>query len=553
MRYLALACDYDGTLALYGRVDEATRAALERVLASGRKLIMVTGRELDELEQVCPDLHLFDWVVAENGALLYRPASGEQKPLGAAPPEPLLQELRRRIQPLSVGRVLMATRQPQETIVLEVIRKLGLEYQIIFNKGAVMVLPAGITKATGLAAALEEMGLSPHNVVGVGDAENDHAFLQCCECSAAVANALPMLKEKADFTTSQAGGAGVCEIIEELVHEDLQQRKLTRHDLPLGTCEREEDGSIPAYGSNVLIVGPSGSGKSSTAASFLERLVERGYQFCIIDPEGDYATLDEAQIVGDGKHAPSVDDILQVLKKPAGNVVVNLIGLPLADRPVFFLSLVPHLLEMRSRTGRPHWLLVDETHQLLPSSWQPMSATLPEKFNNTVFITAHAERVARAVLCRVDLVLAVGQAPGETLAEFCRAVEETPPPPLPPARKEQIVGWWRRSGRRPFALEVRPSRLERRRHVSKLVEGELSPANSFISRVPRASCTCGRRTSTSSCNWPRASMTPPGCTTCAAATIRAGWPREPVTPIWRRPSPTSKSRPASHRPRAGPC
>ncbi len=49
MRYLALACDYDGTLAQHGRVDDATVAGLERVLATGRKLVMVTGRELDEL------------------------------------------------------------------------------------------------------------------------------------------------------------------------------------------------------------------------------------------------------------------------------------------------------------------------------------------------------------------------------------------------------------------------------------------------------------------------------------------------------------------------
>ena len=59
---------------------------------------------------------------------------------------------------------------------LETIRDLGLEFQITFNKGAVMVLPAGVNKASGLAAAIGELGLSPLKVVGVGDAENDHAF-----------------------------------------------------------------------------------------------------------------------------------------------------------------------------------------------------------------------------------------------------------------------------------------------------------------------------------------------------------------------------------------
>jgi len=50
-----------------------------------------------------------------------------------------------------------------------------------------MVLPAGINKASGLPAALARLRLSPLNVVGIGDAENDTAFLQACGCAVAVA------------------------------------------------------------------------------------------------------------------------------------------------------------------------------------------------------------------------------------------------------------------------------------------------------------------------------------------------------------------------------
>jgi hypothetical protein len=83
-----------------------------------------------------------------------------------------------------------------------VIRDLGLELNII-TKGAVMVLPPNINKAAGLQAALAELKLSGHNVVGVGDAENDHAFLQSCGCAAAVSNALPMVKTSADIVLSE--------------------------------------------------------------------------------------------------------------------------------------------------------------------------------------------------------------------------------------------------------------------------------------------------------------------------------------------------------------
>ena len=204
MRYLALATDYDGTLAKDGHVDEPTLAALERFRDSGRRLILVTGRELDELLGIFPQVDLFERVVAENGALLYRPAGREEKLLGEPPPPALVEAIRKRgVSPLSVGRGIIATVEPHQGAILEAIRELGLEWQVIFNKGSVMVLPSGVNKATGLSAALEELNLSPHNVVGVGDAENDHAFLALCEFSAAVANALPTVKERADFVTAE--------------------------------------------------------------------------------------------------------------------------------------------------------------------------------------------------------------------------------------------------------------------------------------------------------------------------------------------------------------
>jgi HAD superfamily hydrolase (TIGR01484 family) len=228
MRYLVLACDYDGTLALDGRVGDESVAALERLHVSGRKLILVTGRELDDLLSVFSHSHLFDWVVAENGALLYQPSTGAEKVLGGRPPERFVQALRDRgVQPLSTGRVIVATWQPHETAVLKVIEECGLELQVILNKGAVMVLPSGINKATGLAAVLTELGLSPRDAVGIGDAENDHAFLSLCGCAVAVANALPALKKRAHFVTRADHGAGVAELIDELIATDLCARRVS--------------------------------------------------------------------------------------------------------------------------------------------------------------------------------------------------------------------------------------------------------------------------------------------------------------------------------------
>ena len=224
MRYHALACDYDGTLATHGAVDECTLEALNRSRSSGRKLILVTGRELEDLGRVFPHLDYFDRVVAENGALLYRPASGEEVLLAEPPPAKFIAGLKERnVSPMSVGRVIVATWDPFHTTARDLIRALDLELQVIFNKGAVMVLPFGVDKAAGLKTALEELDLSFHQSVGIGDAENDEVMLSACRCSAAVANALQRTKEFADIVTTGSHGAGVAELIERIIATDLQE------------------------------------------------------------------------------------------------------------------------------------------------------------------------------------------------------------------------------------------------------------------------------------------------------------------------------------------
>jgi hydroxymethylpyrimidine pyrophosphatase-like HAD family hydrolase len=222
MRYLALAADYDGTLAHHGVVDEPTLAALERLRASGRALILVTGRVMDELRTVCPRLDLFDRIVGENGALIHDPATGAERLLGAPPPATLRDELAARgVEDILVGRVIVAGWKPAEAAARETIRALGLDLQVILNKNSLMLLPTGIDKATGLAAALAELGLAAERVVAVGDAENDLPLFRHCGYAVAVANSLPAVKDQADRVTTADHGAGVVELIDALLADDL--------------------------------------------------------------------------------------------------------------------------------------------------------------------------------------------------------------------------------------------------------------------------------------------------------------------------------------------
>ena len=394
MRYLVLVTDYDGTLAMGGKADESTLSALERLRMSGRRAILLTGRQLDDLLTVCPRLSVFDYVVAENGAVLYEPRTRQQTLLGKPPPARFLRRLRELTgNSIAVGKVIVDTRVPHHTAVLQAIQEMGLELQIVFNRDAVMVLPAGVNKASGMDHALRKLGLSPHEAIGIGDAQNDHSFLERCECAVAVANALPAIRELAAFTTAGEAGQGVAEVIDELIANDLSRMhgRLEKNLVAIGIGPDGKAVAIPPYGLNILIAGPSRSGKSTLTAGIVERLIERAYQVCMIDPEGDYGTLPQVLTLGSPRHAIPVNEALAVLEDPKLNLNLNLLGISLADRPQYFGHLFPSLQAMRTRTGRPHWIVLDEAHHMLPLDWGHVGKALPHRLGETVLVTVHPD------------------------------------------------------------------------------------------------------------------------------------------------------------------
>lgn len=486
MRYLALASDYDGTLAHDGAVDQRTLQALERLIHSGRKLILVTGRELPDLQSVFPRIDLCERVVAENGAVLYNPATREKTILANRPPESFIESLRKRgVTNMSVGDVIVATWHPFEQQALDAIRDAGLELQVVFNKDAVMILPSGTNKMTGLCSALEELKLSHHNVIGVGDAENDHAFLNSCECSVAVANAIAALQERADFVTASPRGAGVAELIDKLVENDASDIR-PKSDSNAILIGQSSSGQVPlpGYGRNLLICGQSGSGKSTFVAGLLERIMEKNYQICLVDPEGDYENLPTCRTVGDEKRPPSIEHVKQVLDDPAAQVVVNLVGVPSGDRPVYFSSLIGELQKSRLQAGRPHWLIIDEAHHVLPGEWAFTETAFPKDLSNLILITVHPEHVSPAALRRVDTLIVVGREPRTMMEQFSRVLDTQIPTAdtsdLP--RGEALL--WSLRDRQVIRLSAKPSRTEHYRHRRKYSEGQLENERRFHFRGP---------------------------------------------------------------------
>ena len=487
MRYLALVTGYDGTLSTHDAVAEQTVNALQRLRVSGRRVILVTGRRLDDLFAICPCMDLFDRIVAENGAMVYAPERREEKRLSNTTCELLIQTLRARgVAPLDIGQVIVATHAGHRKAVQDVIWELGCEAQVIGNRETVMVLPAGVNKAAGLEYALRELGLSRHEVVGIGDAENDHSFLERCECAVAVANAVPSIKANVAFVTTAEHGDGVIELIDELIADDLRRLEgsLTRNLILLGKNEEDDAVQLSPYGRNILVAGPSGSGKSTLTAGFIERLIDKDYQVCVVDPEGDYATLRDVVALGNQLRAPSINEILSILEDPKVNLSVNLLGIPPDDRPDFFAQLIPNLQALRARTGRPHWLILDEAHHMLPDTWGHAASVLPQQLHETMLVTVHPEHVARDILSPIDVVVAIGHSPERTLEKFAEATKRTLAWPADLVyQPDRVVVWFASDGHAPFPMRSQPGRAERIRHHRKYAEGNLR-WHSFYFRGP---------------------------------------------------------------------
>ncbi len=488
MRYLALATDYDGTIAKHGIVHQDTTLALKKLKDTGRSIVLVTGRLLPDLKTTYPEWEMFSLIVAENGAMLYEPCTNTETILADPPPPEFARTLEcKGVRPLELGNVIVSTTDAHKQQVLETISELGLALQIIFNKGSVMVLPSGINKATGLGAAVQKLGFSLHNVVGIGDAENDLAFLRLCERSVAVANALPLLKDQSDLITQEEDGRGVAELAALLIENDLTDipaKNSNRDTLLLGNAGDTEI-RVPLYGSAVLVAGTSGGGKSTLTTGIMERITEAGYQFVSIDPEGDYRTFEGALVLGDAKRPPAPAEVLNALEIGDKNIILNLLGVHLDDRPDFFENLLPGIQELRSRTGRPHSIVADEAHHLMPPTRDRSRESLPRDWSSTLFITLQPDHLPEHVLQQIRYLVAVGEKPHETVHQFCQACHSGCPEVPPEALAKGTAFFWSRTGQdAPQLFTVAACRTQQTRHSRKYASAELTPDRSFYFHGP---------------------------------------------------------------------
>ena len=372
MRLTALALDYDGTIAVDGVLGPEVRAAIAETRAAGIKVILVTGRLLGDLRRLAGDLRFVDAVVAENGAVLAFPETGVTRLLAEPPPAHFHKELDRRGITYLAGECVVEGSADAASALLRVIQQLELPLVILFNRGRVMVLPQAVSKATGLHEALYSQRLSLHNALAIGDAENDHEMLKASEVGAAVAWGSPWLKAVADVIVEGTGPSDVAAFIRHSTRSArLPYPRPGRRQILLGSTPDGSPVHLGLRGRNFLIGGDPRSGKSWIGGLLAEQLIQARYSVCVLDPEGDYRSLEVLPgvlILGGENPPPKPHELAAALRYPDVSVVVDLSRIPHAEKFDYMRATLPSLASLRRQSGLPHRIVVDEAHYFLHGS-----------------------------------------------------------------------------------------------------------------------------------------------------------------------------------------
>ena len=408
----AVALDLDGTVADGRTLSERAMAAIAAARADGLALLLVTGRILTEMDADFPGLaERFDAVVAENGGVL---ASADGVRLLARPVDQALADaLDGRGLIARRGQVLLAGSACDTEAVQSEVTRLGLDCQLLRNRGELMVLPAGVSKGTGLIAGLDELGLSAHNTVAVGDAENDLALFEAAELGVAVANAVPSLQQHADLVLSACGGEGVADLLTGPVVRGVVPIRPDRRRLPIGSFADGNPATIPGAQANLLVCGQSGAGKSHLAGLLIEHWIDAGYSVLVLDMEGDHIGLGHLRntaVLGDGDRLPTARELVSVLRARRGSVVLDLSTTAVASRPAYLRDVAAAVEAERAVSGVPHWIVVDEAHQSLGEAGVATGVFRPADLGYCL-ITYVPEQLSETARAAIDVTIRVTGGP----------------------------------------------------------------------------------------------------------------------------------------------
>jgi hypothetical protein len=312
--------------------------------------------------------------------------------------------------------------------ILTIVRRTELPLVLLFNRGRLMVLPQGISKASGLREALIIQRLSLRNAVAIGDAENDHELLQACEVGVAAAWGSEALKAVADYVLPGDGPGDVAAYLRALATRPrLPVPVQTRRRLLLGHADDGRPLGLAVRGRNVLVAGDPTSGKSWVTGLLCEQLILHGYSLCIIDAEGDYTSLEalpRVVVYGGADPLPRPRDLLRALRHPDLSVVIDLSHAPHEEKLDYLHTILPAVATLRRHTGVPHRIVVDEAHYFLHGP--DVRQLLDLELNGYTLVTYRASQLHRDLLAASQAIIVTRESdPRELRALFalCHACE----------------------------------------------------------------------------------------------------------------------------------
>jgi hypothetical protein len=266
--------------------------------------------------------------------------------------------------------------------------------------------------------------LSARNTVAIGDAENDHELLRFAEVGVAVEWGSAALRAAADDILPGAGPSAVAGYVQNLARNGrLPSPPRARRRLLLGYTEDGRELSLAVRGRNVLVAGDAKSGKSWVAGLLCEQLILHGYCVCVIDPEGDYRSLEGlpgVTVLGGDDPPPAPRDLLRSLRYPDRSVVIDLSQRGQDEKIEYIRAVLPALNEIRHRTGLPHRILVDEAHYFLQDA--NGSQLLDLERNGYIVVSYWASRLPKELLAATEVMIVTRESSPteiEALRQWC--------------------------------------------------------------------------------------------------------------------------------------
>ena len=174
-------------------------------------------------------------------------------------------------------------------------------------------------------------------------------------------------------------------------------------------------------------------GKSWVAGLLCEQLILHGYCVCVIDPEGDYTSLDAlpgVTVLGGDDPPPSPSELLRVLRHPDRSLVIDLSQRPHDEKIEYIRGVLPLLNEIRRKTGLPHRILVDEAHYFLQDA--AAHHLLDLDANGYTFVTYWASRLPQELLAATEVMIVTRESNPEEIEALRRWCAKCAP--VDPAR-----------------------------------------------------------------------------------------------------------------------